>query len=157
MIRLFPGYCFDTSALIDLKCIYPREVFPSLWTELEKKIGSGDIIAPIEVLNELLKRDDELSKWAKRHPAMFKDLNEEQTANVLKIIGEQDGFIDPDKETPEADPFVIALAITGGDMVVTSEKPGNPGGRPKIPDVCDAYRVGWLSLIDLFKKMGWKF
>jgi len=88
---------------------------------------------------------------------MFKDLTDEQIKKVKKILVDFPRFIDSDKETPEADPFIVALALTGGDTVVTSEKMSNPGGRPKIPDVCEKKGLKWMPLIDFFKEMGWKF
>jgi hypothetical protein len=78
MRKLVPDYSIDTSALIDLKYLYPEEVFPTLWQELEKKVTSGTVIAAKEVLNEITKRDDELSRWAKKHKEMFRDLSTEQ-------------------------------------------------------------------------------
>ena len=157
MRKLVPDYSFDTSALIDLKCLYPPDIFPTLWQELERRVKSRNVIAPKEVLNEINKRDDELSRWARKHKQMFKELNAEQVGMVQKILASFPDLVDINKETPDADPFVIALAMAGGDMVVTSEKPANPGGRPKIPDVCESYEIRWMPLIDFFKEMGWKF
>jgi len=157
MRKLVPDYSMDTSALIDLKYLYPQDIFPTLWAELEKKVRSGNVIAPKEVFNEITKRDDELSKWAKKHKGMFKDLNAEQLKMVQKILAKRPDLVDIGKETPDADPFVVALAMTGGDYVVTSEKPRNPGGRSKIPDVCEDFGIRWMPLIEFFKDMGWKF
>ena len=56
-----------------------------------------------------------------------------------------------------ADPFVIAVAKVRKMAVVTGEKrKGNPA-RPKIPDVCAAYGIKCLSLLELMKSEGWKF
>ena len=157
MRKLFPDHSMDTSALIDLKYLYPQDIFPTLWRELENKVKSGTVIAPKEVFNEIAKRDDELSRWTRRHKEMFKDLNDEQLGMVRKILAKHPGLVDIGKETPDADPFVVALAKAEGDIVVTSEKPRNPGGRPKIPDVCEDCGIRWMPLIEFFKEMGWKF
>jgi len=54
MMKLIPGYCIDTSALIDFNRTYPRDVFPSLWEKMELMVKNGNLIAPKEVLNEIL-------------------------------------------------------------------------------------------------------
>jgi len=52
MADLFPGYVIDTNALIDLwRRRYPRDVFPTLWQNLEALIRSGELVAPQEVLS----------------------------------------------------------------------------------------------------------
>jgi hypothetical protein len=153
---LYPGYCIDTSALIDLwRRYYPPDIFQSLWKDIEKLIYQGFIIAPQEVLKEIIKQDDELLEWAKRNRRMFEDLDEDQLKEV-KIIGKDfPNFIDPNKEI-DADPFLVALAKTKEWTIITSEKP-NPGGRPKIPDVCKKYNVKCLSLIEFFREKAWKY
>ena len=80
-----------------------------------------------------------------------------QIKEVQKILKESPDFVDPNKTTPEADPFVIALAISKGWSVVATENPANPGGRPKIPDVCRKYKIECLQLIDFFRKEKWEF
>jgi hypothetical protein len=157
MIKLAPDYCIDTSALIDFNRTYPKEIFPTLWEKMELMIKNGNLVAPKEVFKEILKWDDSLTTWAKRHQSMFKDLTDEQIGKVKKILTDFPRLVDPDKETPDADPFIVALAMTGGDIVVTSEKMSNPGGRPKIQDVCEKKGIRCITLLDFFKEMGWKF
>jgi hypothetical protein len=87
------------------------------------------------------------------------------------IINQFPGLVDMDKETTDADPFVIAIAITKSReqqdllnprryVVVTSEEP-HPHGKPHIPDVCRAMGVdcmfGYRVLGDLFEKEGWSY
>lgn len=53
-------YCIDTSALIDLNRMYSRDIFPTLWRRLGDLVKSGRLFAPLEVLREVEKGDDEL-------------------------------------------------------------------------------------------------
>lgn len=153
----FPGYCIDTNALIDLwRRFYPSDIFPSLWKDLEDLISENCLIAPREVLSELGKWDDELLKWAKKHKKMFKDLDYDQMQEVTKILKDFPSLVDPNKTTPDADPFVIALAISKDWTVVTSEKPST-GGRAKIPDVCKKCNVKCISLIEFFREQKWTY
>jgi len=161
-MELFAGYyyCMDTSALIDLKKLYPHNIFPSLWENFEKLISQGRLITPREVLNELqsfIDKDDELLRLAKKHKKMFKDLDNEQQQHVRNILQSFPRLIDEEKTTPDADPFIIALAMTENTTVITSEKPANPGARPKIPNVCEKYNVKCISLVEFFAEQKWKF
>lgn len=158
MLELFPGYCIDTNALIDLwRRFYPPDIFTSLWKKIENLISQGELIAPREVFSELEKQDDELFKWVKKHKKMFKDLDNEQMNLMREIERHFPNLIDARKETPDADPFVIALAISKGWTVITSEKSASPGGPPKIPDVCENYNVKCISLIEFFREQKWEF
>jgi hypothetical protein len=158
MLELFPGYCIDTNALIDLwRRFYPPDIFSSLWKEIENIISQGKLIAPREVFDELGKQDDELYKWAKRNKQMYKNLDREQMKQVCNILKQFKELIDTNKETPDADPFVIALAKNKGWTVITSEKPANLGGHPKIPDVCKNYNIKCIPLIKFFREQKWEF
>lgn len=122
--RLGRGYCIDTCALIDLwRRHYPPDVFPGLWEDIERLVNHGLLIAPREVLEELRGVDDELLEWAQRHADMFLDPDDDQLREVRAILEDFPDLIDADKETPDADPFLIALAKTWSWTVVTSERP----------------------------------
>jgi hypothetical protein len=45
-------YVFDTSSLSNLKHFYPA-VFTTVWSELDRIIGQGDLISTKEVWNEM--------------------------------------------------------------------------------------------------------
>jgi len=132
--------------------------FPGLWADIEKLVRQRRLIAPREVLEELRGVDDEILEWAIRFKVMFLDLSEEQLREVSTILGEFPGLIDPSKTKPEADPFLIALAKTRRWTVVTSERPRtSPDARPKVPDVCKSHDVECISLVEFFRKRGWKY
>ena len=152
------SYCIDTNALVDLwRRLYPKDVFPSLWNNIEDLVQSGKLIAPREVLNELELVDDDLLKWGKERRPMFITLETEQQDRVKEILKNFPTLIDPNKTTPDADPFVISLAMTEAAVVVTNERLAGPGGRPRIPNVCLKYNVKCLNLLDLFRELRWNF
>lgn len=161
-------YCIDTSALIDLKRLYPSDVFLTLWEKLNELVKQGRLIAPREVLKEIEEKDDELLRWVKKHKKMFKKLNQQQIEIVKEIQQRFPTLVDPAKKIPDADPFVIALAIAESKkakellfkdqyIVITQEKPSSRGGKPQIPDVCQYYRIAWMPVGELFKKEQWRF
>lgn len=162
-MELFPSYCIDTNALIDLwRRYYPPDIFPSLWEKLEKLISDGYLIAPREVFRELESQDDELLEWAKKRKGMFKVLDRHQVSLVKDILKNFPKLVDVNKTIPDADPFVIALVKSKGGTVFTSEQPANlyanPGARPKIPDVCKHYKVKCIHRFpEFFREQKWEF
>ena len=158
------SYCVDTCSLIELHRRYPRkvEVFASLWEKVEALIENGRLFSPREVLRELEKQDDDVHNWAKNHKEIFVAPETNQLDRVKIILREHGNLVDPDKETPEADPFVIALAWARREAlfpcdcyVVTEETPAGPGaGKTKIPNVCSAYGIPCIRLVTLFEQEG---
>jgi hypothetical protein len=114
------------------------------------------LIAPKEVFNELQRRDDDLRDWARNHKKMFIELDEEQAKEVLIIVHKFPTLIDSEKTTPDADPFVIGLALSKGWTVIASER-SNPGGKPRIPDVYRNYNVKCIKLVEFIRERGWKY
>jgi hypothetical protein len=123
------------------------------------------LISPHEVYAELEKQDDELLKWAKLHKEPFKKLDDEQVAVGLQIVADFPTLVNPLKQTPDADPFVISLAIVQrkrstllGDecVVVSAEKRGSPQ-KYKIPDVCAHFGIRHFSILDVIAEEGWTF
>ena len=155
-LKLFSSYCIDTSALIDLKKLYPRDIFPSIWKNLEDLIFQGRLIAPKEVLKELERIEDELLGWVRHNRIMFKNLNIEQIRDVKEILRRFENLVDASKQGPHADPFVIALALSESCTVVTSERTGT-SSKPKIPDVCSHFGIKCLSLLEFFREQKWEY
>jgi hypothetical protein len=114
------------------------------------------LTAPQEVFDEISSLDDELIRWAKKNKHMFEALDPSQSNEVKNIERDFPNLVDPYKQTPEADPFIVALAKMKGWAVITSEKSGT-AEHPRIPDVCRRYGVRCLSLIEFFREMGWKY
>ena len=162
-----PVYCIDTSSLIDLHRYYPRQRFPTLWDRLELLISEERLIAPREVRRELEAREDELTVWVREHRVMFIDPDLAQTEAVTEIQEQFQGLLDPDKEGPEADPWVVALPVSRARtqglvqtewVVVTQERGRGPQSpRPRIPDVCGHYGLRSINLLELVRQEGWTF
>jgi len=159
-------YVIDTSSLIDLNYRYPVDVFPGIWKNLETLISKGFLISPREVLKEI--KDDSLREWAKNQKKLFKELNTLQINIVKEILKKYPSLAMPDKDGPQADPFVIALAISLGKdpqqtliqtikrrIVVTEER--LRGNKETIPFVCRVYEIDCVNIIDLFRTEGWSF
>ena len=165
-------YCVDSSALIEIRERYPSAIFPGLWEGLTELVRAGRFIAPREVLKEV-EKDTGLNAWLKRNrKRMFVAPTQAQVNKTIEILQRFSDLIDPAKTTPDADPFVIALAIVSSQeaqrqlfgrehVVLTFEKLSSGSARPRIPNVCAHYGVGCLhapsALTDFFAKEGWRF
>jgi len=97
---------------------------------------------------------------------MFKNLDANQLEKVRDILRLFPNLVDFRKTTPDADPFIIALAMCEEQqrtlweeqhIVVSEEKPACSGAHPKIPDVCKSYGVECIPLMDFFRKENWQF
>ena len=48
----------------------------------------------------------------------------------------------------------IALAQARALTVVTAEK--QKPSKPRIPDVCEAFGIPWITLVEVFRREGWR-
>jgi hypothetical protein len=95
-------YCIDTSSVIAAwQERYPIENFPVFWRKMDELIANGSLVSPIEVLNEIQKRSDDLHAWLKQRGQMFRELEDAiqiEAANVLakfpRLVGQRD-FVGP--------------------------------------------------------------
>ena len=152
-------YCLDTSALLEAAVrSYPMDVFPTLWEHLDEMIAQGELLSPDEVLEELKKKDDALFAWAGQRPMLFYPLDSPLQLVVRdEILATFPRLVDSKKNRSQADPFVVGLAKMTGRIVVTSEKHSGTVENPKIPNVCDHFRIRCISLLQLIRDQGWNF
>ena len=159
-------YVIDASSLIDLNKFNPLDIYHKPWEKIEQLIENNLLFSPIEVFKELVKKDDLLAEWVKKHKKMFKPITKRQTEIVSEILKTYPSIINVKKENA-ADPWVIALAveltepkkqttlITVKWLVITEEQ--KRGVRVKIPLICENYKIECLKIFDMFRRKGWKF
>lgn len=155
MMELFQYYCLDTSALISMwREHYRPKNFPSVWRLMEQHIDRGELVAPREVYEELAQGKDDLFEFIKgKQNALFKELDEEQARFVFEVKAKFPRLSDDNKAVPDADPFVVALAMKKGWKVVTSESHRSPF---KIPAACRFYGIVCLSPADFIQENQWE-
>lgn len=162
-------YIVDTSSYIDMKLHYPMRAFPTFWRNIESLIRDGRIQSPITVLEEISRKDDELTEWSKyNHDRVFYDYSPSILEIVEEILRIFPNLIDPSKEHDQADPYVIAMAmdkriqisLSPQEAIVVSEERINTRRKSKktpIPAVCTHFRVPCLTIVDLILREGWEF
>ncbi len=158
------SYCMDASAFIDLRVRYPKDVFPGIWNRVSDLAKERRLISPAAVQRELKGKADEVLQWAKMRRRVFQRLDATQQRIVRDILAQFPNLVDPNKPVPDADPFVIALAIARNQqvgffpawVVVTQEK-STLCGRPRIPNVCATFSLRCIDMLEMFRQEKWKF
>ena len=160
--ELFPRtiYCIDTSSLINLmppwkKDVYRKDVFPTIWEKLEGMIKNEELISPLEVYEEIKIGQDEIYKWCKNNKKMFRDIDDCQRQKLQDVKTKYDkNYWENESKKPHwADPWVVAISICEGAIIVTDEK--NIPNR--IPFISAKFGVRCLELLDFFKEVGIKY
>jgi hypothetical protein len=153
-------FSFDSSSLIHAwNRAYRPQNFPSFWNLLEEAIDAGVVVATVEVLNELSKKDDAVHGWCKRLSAnLCVEIDDEQQEHLQRIMGTYPRLVDTVKGKSGGDPFVIALArVRRGEITVVSEEDFGRKDSPRIPDVCRAEGINCFKLADFIENRGWRF
>jgi hypothetical protein len=154
-------YVFDTSPLSSLFKNYYRGRFPTLWDRFDGLVADGLIVSTREVMRECIDGPVEsLRDWAGEYQDFFQIPLAAEGAFVAQIYGvphfqqniEQRKLL---RGGRNADPFVIARATIDGRSVVTMEE-FKPNGA-KIPNICDHFGIGCLSLEAFMEREGWQF
>ena len=127
-----------------------------MWEKIEELIGQVILIAPREVYRELKQQADDIYFWAKNNKTMFKTINGKELSEVKNILKVYPDLINYNKTTPDADPFIIALAKHRACTVITQERL-KPSGKPKIPNVCKDYGINCIDLLGFFIDQKWSF
>lgn len=152
-----PKYCIDTNSLMDCRLrYYPPDVFETVWERMERLFEEGTLISHEEVLREITRKSDELAAWAKERSDYFVPFNAEQELVLIDILDRFERLVMTGKRKNAADPFLIALASTTNTILITQEKSGSQN-KPKIPDVCAAFGVMPMPLLDMFRREGFRF
>lgn len=153
-------FSFDSSSLIHAwNRAYRPNNFPSFWNNLEDAIRAGIVVASVEVLSELSKKDDAVFAWCKRlADSLCVEFDDEQQQHMHHIMGTYPRLVDTVRGKSGGDPFVIAVArIRQGQVIVVSEEDFGKKESPRIPDVCRAEGIQCYKLADFIEARGWRF
>jgi hypothetical protein len=154
-------YVFDNSPLSSLFKNYYRKRFPSLWKNFDALVAEGALVSTREALREIEDSSIiELREWAKDNQGLFAVPTAAEGAFVARIYAvphfqqniEQQKLL---KGGRNADPFVIARASVEKRTVVTMEK-FKPNAA-KIPNICQQFGVGCMTLEEFMEAENWQF
>jgi hypothetical protein len=144
-------YLLDANVFIDAKNrYYPFQVCPGFWEWLDVAHAHGRIASIGRIKEELVGHGDQLSDWAAARPALFLEPDAAVVASLGRIaawVPTQD-FTDAARAEflGSADYYLVAHAHAHDHVAVTHEvSQPNRRNKIKIPDVCSAFEVEWVS------------
>lgn len=117
---------------------------------------------PEMVYDEIVRTDDDLSKWLKSSNIPIRKIDE-QVTKCLKDIYSADPnhkyLVDNTRARSLADPWVIAHALRDNTTVVTKEEKVTAINttKIKIPNVCEKMNVSWINDFQLIVELGIMF
>jgi hypothetical protein len=160
-------YIIDASSLISLGRHRPANRYVRVWQRLDELIHNGRLISPDEVYDELRAGNDALAVWAKkckREKRLFRRTTAQVAGAARQLVSRFPDFVDVDRPIPQADPFVVALAVAESKKdllappcaVITEEK-FTFTGKPRLPSVCGSCKMPYLTLHQMFINEGWSF
>jgi hypothetical protein len=146
------AYLIDADIFIAAKNLhYGMDFCPAFWEWLIAANEAKKLLSIAAVHDDLADGGDELAAWAKaRHDGFFVSPVESDLAalgQVTQWINDHKTYAPAAKQTflGCSDYFVVAQALAGGHTVITHEKPENSIRRVKIPSVCVALKIKYMT------------
>lgn len=156
-------YCLDANVLIQAWQKYYNPKFcPDYWKILIELGKQERIFIPEVVYEEIIRTEDELSKWLKESKIPIKKISEHVTICLQKIYSTNPihkNLVDNTKARSLADPWVIAHALSENATVVTKEEKVTAlsSNKIKIPNVCDNMGIRWINDFQFIDEIDVKF
>jgi predicted nucleic acid-binding protein len=153
-------YCLDANVLIQAWQKYYNPKFcPGYWGILSELGNNGKIFIPEMVSEEIMRAEDDLSKWLKGSKIPIKKITEPVTIHIRKILEDYPLLVDNTKNHSLADPWVIAHALHENATIVTKEEKVTAlnSKKIKIPNVCDKMGIKWINDFQFIDELAIKF
>ena len=160
-----PGFIIDTMVLIGIgRLIYPPELKKSAREIVDKLVDEGKVKSSIEVHAELFykKKDpkgDETCRIAEGYKVkgVFERIADEDQENIAQVLSEFPDFVKHDSEKPDADPWLVALAMRlDGWTVVTRDGSKDTDGLRKMKQVCRHFKITTITDTEFYQMHGWQ-
>lgn len=155
-------YCLDANVLIQAwQKYYSPVICPDYWIVLNQLGLEGKIFICQEVYDEIIKTEDDLSKWLKESEITVKKASE-TVIEKLKEIYQTPAhlkLVDNTKSRSLADPWIIAHAMDNNSVVVTKEEKVTQTNstKVKIPNVCDNLNIRWVNDFEFVRELEFSF
>lgn len=156
-------YCLDANVLIQAwQKYYSPKICPNYWDTLNSLGAKNIIFMPEIVYDEIVRTDDDLSKWLKTSKIPIKKIDEQVTKCLKEIYSADPNhkyLVDNTKARSLADPWVIAHALRENAIVVTKEEKVTALNttKIKIPNVCEKMNVSWINDFQMIEELGINF
>lgn len=156
-------YCLDANVLIQAWQKYYNPKFcPDYWNILMELGKVNKIFIPELVYDEIIRTEDDLSKWLKGSKIPIRKISEPVTICLKKIYSSNPihiNLVDNTKARSLADPWIIAHALYENATVVTKEEKVTAlnSNKIKIPNVCDNMGIRWINDFQFIDEIDIKF
>lgn len=156
-------YCSDANVLIQAWQKYYNPRFCSDYWNILIELGKRDkIFIPELVYEEIIRTEDDLTKWLKASKITIKKITEPVTICLQKIYAADPlhrNLVDNINGRSLADPWVIAHSIHENSIVVTKEEKiiALNSKRIRIPNVCDNMGVRWINDFQFIEELDIRF
>jgi hypothetical protein len=146
---------------------YPLDVATSFWQKISELAIAGRIVSIDKVKGELQRNKDALTTWCDANlPSNFFAASAAVIGSYAQVVNvtrqRQPPYnqraLDTFFDAEEADAWLIAHALSGGNAIVTHEI-SQPAGiaRVKIPDICALMGIRAINTIEMFRELGERF
>ena len=163
MITKANKYCLDANVLIQAWQKYYNPKFcPDYWKVLNELGAKGVIFIPELVYDEIIRTEDDLSKWLKTSAIPIINVSEPVTRclnAIFRANPAHKNLVDNTKARSLADPWVIAHALVENATVVTKEEKvtASNSTRIKIPNVCENMGIKWMNDFEFIAELKIRF
>ena len=145
------AYLLDTNVFIEGKNrYYGFDICPGFWDWLVVENAAGRVFSIEKVGGELRAGEDQLADWARaRGPGFFKPPD----PDVLPGLARVSEWSQSQRYEPPAgaDYYLVAQALTHGDVVVTHEVPTDSLRKVKIPNACIGLGVSCVNPFEMLR------
>lgn len=164
MTPYIPPYWLDSDVLITAKNgAFRFEIAPGFWEALEAHGNHGKVQVSKLVYEELVKDDinDDLARWLRiRRPNGFCISPDRAAQQEIQVVAD---YVQANYSSHHAaqflsvaDPWIIAHARSTGGTVVTHESHQPQAKKVKIPNICVALGVSYISPYEMLQGLGVK-
>ena len=155
------AYLLDADVFIQAQNMhYGFSVCPGFWEWIDQAFSEKKVLSIRDVRAELLRLEDDLSKWAKSRTDLFVNHNDNETYESLKLLS---GWVEQ-RYSPAAqaeffgaaDFFLVGYAHAHKHTVVTHEVFAQ-GHQVKIPVACKGMGVPCITPFQMLENEGAQF
>jgi Domain of unknown function (DUF4411) len=142
---------------------YPIDRFGLFWEWLLLMAEAERVKMPQEIYDEVAKSPDILGQWLRRPEVRKAIILAEPTdgAAVAQVIakGYAIDLNDVELLSLTRDPFLVAAALGGPERIVVTRETSKPKRireNRKIPDVCTAMGIEWITDFELWRVLDFR-
>jgi len=133
---------------------HPPDIFPSLWTRIGELITAGRIKTTKHVIKEV-RENEGVGAWLRAQDetitvAPHGPIYQAAAQIVVEYPNLTRGI------TESADPWLIAMALHYGFVLVSDEVPNNSPKKTKIPNICDDKGIDCIRGIEMLRQLAIK-